>query len=447
MKEPFNLINRITVNKDKGIIIWLCNIGAEKYWNKLSMGISDRNEDVIVNHVEEMNLLLCREQDVIILREKPDPKYLDMLKKLGFGIPRVLTPVNPDPLTPISELVLKDEYLLQELKSISENNSEVYFIPYAVTKIEEQIAEICDLKLTVSSSTINAKINDKIFNREIAEKLKLPVCEGKICYSFDEIRSEYNRLINSEYKFEKVIIKEPFGASGKGLYIIDSSSKLETTLRIIARFSSRDQDAKWLVEGWYDKKADINYQIYISPTGDVSMFSIKQQLLNDTIYIGSKIPADLSEQEFEKYNGYAELIGKQLYKLGYMGVAGIDSIITRDGTIIPIIEINGRFTLSTYISFINSICNDRKVFTQYFRVVTKSPTGFEQLNEILEKNQICFNLNKKEGVIVYTSATLPTRLNKEGTGYLGRIFTLIVAEDENRIEFFRDKLQSLVEAL
>ena len=66
MDKEFNLIQYLTTQRSKGIIIWLCNIGAEKYWSNMNTGIVDRNEDIIVNRIEEMNLLICREQDVII---------------------------------------------------------------------------------------------------------------------------------------------------------------------------------------------------------------------------------------------------------------------------------------------------------------------------------------------------------------------------------------------
>ncbi|MDP4094931.1 MAG: ATP-grasp domain-containing protein [Bacillota bacterium] len=446
MTETFDLIDLLNVNRDKGRIIWLCNIGAEKYWNKVNAGISDSSEDIIVNHIEEMNLLLCRRQDIMLLREPPAPEYLEMLELLGFSIPEILTPENPDPSVPISELVLKDDVLISKLREISGSDSQVFFVPYAVTTVEEQIAEKARLKLTGSSSAVNAKINDKIFNRQISETLGLPVCEGKVCLSIEEIRDEYRRL-SEDCGFKRVIIKEPYGASGKGLYIVDSQTKLEPVLRIISRFSRNDPNAKWLVEGWYEKKADINYQIYVSPSGKVTVFSIKQQLLNDTVYIGSKLPPDLSEDEITQYQNYGRIIGEYLYSIGYSGVAGIDSIITKDSTIIPIIEINGRFTLSTYISFLKQVIGDKTVLTRYFRLASRLRIGFDEFYSILEDNDLDFKPDKKEGVIVYTSATLPVHANREGTSFLGRIFTLVVAEGMSGIEYYNNRLEKLIEAI
>lgn len=47
-----------------------------------------------------------------------------------------------------------------------------------------------------------------------------------------------------------------------------------------------------------------------------------------------------------------EIIGARLFELGYRGGVGIDAMILENNELIPIIEINGRFTLSTYVSFV-----------------------------------------------------------------------------------------------
>lgn len=447
MSCEFNLIKHLTENRSSETVVWLCNIGAEKYWSKLSAGVVDRNEDIAVNRIEELNLLICKEQDVLILRKQPDGKYLQTLQALGFSVPIILCPKEPDPLTPISELVLKDEELLNELSAIASEKEDVFFFPYAVTCLEEEIAHKTGLRLMGSPAEINAKVNDKIFNREIAEALDFEVCNGRVCSSIDEVREEYNKLTEQAPYFNKVIIKEPRGASGKGLYIIESKEKLEASLRVIARFSKGKPECKWLVEGWYDKKADVNYQIYISPMGEVEVFSIKQQLLKETIYIGSKMPADLDDGVLNSFKVYGEKIGKYLFDIGYVGVAGVDSIITTQNVIIPIIEINGRCTLSTYISFVNRILGDKKMLTRYFRLMPSEPINYTDLCERLDLNNILIKPDKKEGVFVYTAGSLPEFV-LEGVGTcFGRVFSLIIADDWVKVEYYNNLLESVMDQL
>ncbi len=448
MNNDFNLIHYLTTKREKGIIIWLCNIGAEKYWHNVSGGITNQAEDAVVNRVEEINLLVCRPQDILILREPPDPYYLEFLSKLGFSIPNILVPTNRDLFTPISELVLSDERLLQELKHTASKNNEVYFLPYAVTFLEEKIAAKCNLTIAGPTSSVAAQINDKIFNRQIAEKLGLPVCQGRVCSTVEEIRNEFYHLRIKPPFYEKVIIKEPFGASGKGLYIIDNEDSLESRLRLFSRLIKSNPDRKWLVEGWYEKKADLNYQLYIAPSGSISVFSIKQQLLKDSVYIGSIAPPKLSEDVIKSYQRFGERIGQVLFEIGYTGIAGVDSIIATDDTIIPIIEINGRFTLSTYISFINyTLGENLKILSRYFRIMTSLPLSYVDLCRLLQKEQLLYDPERKGGIIVYSAGTLPLRFFEDSKIYPGRVFTLVIANNWDEIENYNNQLERTVQAL
>jgi predicted ATP-grasp superfamily ATP-dependent carboligase len=445
--QTMNWIEYLTHQRDRGIFIWLCNIGAEKYWNKAGSGVTDRIEETLVNRVEEMNLLICREQDIMILRQLPDQDYLEALMALGFSIPRIVTPASVDPLTPISELLLKDENLMAELAEIGRNHPDVYFVPYAVTYLEEQIAANCGLKMIGAPAHINAAINDKIGNREISERLGLPCCKGRVCHTMDEIRQEYSRLTNTEPFFEKVIIKEPFGASGKGLYIIESPDRLEITLTRLARFSRNKPESMWLVEGWYRKIADVNYQIYVSPAGAVNTFSIKQQVLRDTVYIGSRVPPELPREVLDAYLGYGEQIGRYLFQMGYSGVAGIDSIITAADEVIPIIEINGRFTLSTYISFIANVLGEVRFLTRYYGLNSRAPIGYQELTGMLESRGLLYRKGQAAGVMIYTAGTLPSLQTMENNSYRGRIFALIIGADWETINEYSGRMDGLIREL
>jgi predicted ATP-grasp superfamily ATP-dependent carboligase len=446
MSTPFNLIRRLTTERGKGVIVWLLNIGAEKYWHGAAAGVIDRSEDRIVNRTEEMNLLLCRKQDILLLRETPNPSYLARLEEWGFEIPRIWVPELSDPWTPIAELVLRDEALLGRLADEARMQEDIRFVPYAVTRLEEQISERCGLPLAAASSGIHASLNDKIYNREIAEKLGFEVCRGRVCSTIEEIRETYREL--APHFGGRMILKEPFGASGKGLYLIDSEEKLSPILARLARSAKQRPGTRWLAEGWYEKQADVNCQIYISPSGEVHVFSIKRQILRDTVYIGSQIPAGLDEETTARLQSCGEEIGRFLYETGYYGVAGVDSIISSDGTLFPIIEINGRFTLSTYISFLGRVIGEQTaVFSRYFKHQSEAPLDHEQLISALAGKGLLYRPDTGEGVLVYTSGTLPVVKEEGADTYNGRIFTLIAAREWSAVEAWSLQLEALLAEL
>ena len=443
----FNFTTYLTSRRDSGVIVWLCNLGAEKYWHAQGAGVIDKYEEGVVNRIEEMNLLLCRSQDIMILHRAPAQEYLDYLKGIGFSIPRILTPSDGAPLIPISEKVLGDERLQQQLRQLVQEHGNVYFIPYAVTGLEEEIALRCGLNLVGAPSHISALVNDKIFSRKISEQLGLAVCAGRVCNTVEEVRATYCQLTQASPSFKRVVIKEPYGASGKGLHLVEDDSRLQALLARLSRLSKSKPDAAWLVEGWYDKARDINYQIFITEKGQVEVFSIKQQILKGTVYLGSKIPAPIEESVRKAYQQFGMMVGHSLYDLGYRGLASIDSIVTQDGTIIPVIEINGRFTLSTYVSFLNQLPRDCCVQTKYFRLTTRRPVAYGDLLSALENKEILYGPGSRRGVIIYTAGTLPERPIENDTLHLGRLFALVVAEDWQEAEGIQGKLEEVVVAL
>ena len=53
----------------------------------------------------------------------------------------------------------------------------------------------------------------------------------------------------------------------------------------------------------------------------------------------------------------------------------------------------------------------------------------------------------KEGVLVYTAGTLPYKLHEGSDYFVGRVFTLIVSEDWNKVEEYNLKLENVITTL
>ena len=322
------------------VYCWLFNIGIE--WSGDRFRMKNPEEDIVVQHMEEILLLLAHSEDILLLRNIPEEKFLRRLKEMGFQIPQMICPQKEDLSLSITELVLEDSVIIKKLQEYTKQK-QVYLLPYGVTEKEEQLSRVCGMQIKGSSADVTQKMNSKLYGRELIRRLHLQQPVGKICYSLEGIQSSWEKLSN---EFQRVVIKRPYGASGQGIYLVDSSEKLRRVLHLLKRLQGREE--KWIVEGWYEKKIDINAQLYIHDNGDIEIFSVKEQLLDDTVYYGSVFPVSLSEKIMDRYQKELNVIGKHLYDDGARGVVGIDSIITEQ-EIFPVIEINVRFTLSTYL--------------------------------------------------------------------------------------------------
>lgn len=436
MRE-FNLLNHIRKESDENIVIWLFNIGVEKYWNKYTNAVKDPNEDIVVNHVEDINLLVTKKQDYMIMRKKPSESFLAELEAKGYEVPNIICPGVLDEMKSISELVLMDNELLEVLTCLGQK-ANTYFVPYGVSELEERIADICGLHLVGGTNDKSRIINNKIFSKKVARDLGLPAADEIICKTTDEIRNAYGMF---REKYSRIIVKMPCNSSGQGMWIIDNEKKLDTVCAVINRISRTQEIEEWLVEGWIDKKLDLNLQVYVSEAGYVETFSVKEQIVEETLYIGSVISARIDEQQYKRCIEYGNKIGEYLYSLGYNGVFGIDALISMDGTVVPIIEINGRFTLSTYISFANMKYPDKYLYAFYKRLQTKGKKlDYESLIENLKENDLW--LEESSGIFIYNASGIDSKL---AAGRV-RIFCMVVGENQESVELFVDRFSAICDA-
>lgn len=416
------------------VYCWLFNIGIEDEWSGDRFRMKNPEEDIVVQHMEEILLLLAHSEDILLLRNIPEEKFLRRLKEMGFQIPQMICPQKEDLSLSITELVLEDSVIIKKLQEYTKQK-QVYLLPYGVTEKEEQLSRVCGMQIKGSSADVTQKMNSKLYGRELIRRLHLQQPVGKICYSLEGIQSSWEKLSN---EFQRVVIKRPYGASGQGIYLVDSSEKLRRVLHLLKRLQGREE--KWIVEGWYEKKIDINAQLYIHDNGDIEIFSVKEQLLDDTVYYGSVFPVSLSEKIMDRYQKELNVIGKHLYDDGARGVVGIDSIITEQ-EIFPVIEINVRFTLSTYLSKLPLLFFNRYFQSIYYRVPVLGQEVYEKLENQLEHFGIAFSREKSEGIFFYNYSCM----NREVVGECGRLFTIIVAKDKDRLHQLQTQIEKLLE--
>ncbi len=428
-------------NSENTCFIWWLNIGVDSMWNleydNLLPRLKNEANAQTVNRTEQLSLLLADENDIVIMREEISDIVRKNLILMGISLPQIWVPKrwNGDEQYPISELIIRDNELLNKIKKfrVENEHKDILLVPYAVTYLEEQIALKTGCKLLGASSEMSSWVNSKVNARLLAEELKLPVTKGYICNSIKEVENAIKELKTNDDA--KIAVKEAYGASGKGFYVIDSRSSLNFLLTILTRKKNSNKKINVIVEQWYDTLFDINYQIFIKEDGKIQLFPLKKQIMKREIYIGSDFPINhfLSKSQNEFYTQEALKIGQSLWQKGYRGLASIDSIIASGGTIFPVIEINGRFTLSTYISFIpDLIGRDKKYRTRYYNVNERN------INELVytKLEEWRYSSKREEGVFVYSVA-------RGSVNNKGRLFLLLVAKDIEKLNYIEEEINKL----
>ena len=133
-------------------------------------------------------------------------------------------------------------------------------------------------------------------------------------------------------------------------------------------------------------------------------------------------------------------VGQELIREGVRGIVGIDSILTGN-EFFPVIDINVRFTLSTYLSVLPYLLTDRYFLAVYYRVLLTEKTGYDALQQRAVRDGIAFDPDKKEGVFFYNRACM----EKGVAGEIGRLFVVMVAKSRSTLAKLQLQMDKLLE--
>ncbi|QUI23837.1 ATP-grasp domain-containing protein [Vallitalea pronyensis] len=428
-------------NKENNIYIWWLNIGIESLWNDKKSSILPQLQNKgnlrTVNRTEQLCFLLAGPNDILIQREKPNRIIIENLKNIGISMPEIWIPKNKgkNDQRPISELILRDEELLKKISELDSINGEVILVPYAITNYEKEISKKTGCRLFGSTSSITAWINSKVNSRLITKELGLPVTEGYICDNIDDLNNYIHKLWKNNGEC-KIAVKEAYGASGKGIFIIDNRKSAHFLLNILKRKSINIFE-DIIVEKWYDTVLDLNYQVLIDEDGNIDYIPPKKQIAQNGLYVGSEFPLKdcLTKEQKLFYEHSAMKIGNRLWQQGYSGFASIDSIITKDNVIFPVIEINGRFSLSTYISFLPHMLGEDKIYiSKYYNL--KPGVTLIEIWEQVKKYQ--YTQRTGEGIVIYSFVD---SINDNSNG---RLFALFISLHRQKISMYDELMISVI---
>jgi len=414
--------------------VWLNNFEAERFWaprNAIQLPKFSQPADMaIVNRLEEMGLFLAQYPDVLILREPSDKAFLAYLSDLGFDLPIMLTVDQADKVTPISEAILADEAVMGMLSELAMEEGACYLLPFAKTKMEEKISDQTGLKSLGPSAAICERVNSKIYSRKISNELGLRTIPGAECESIASLEGCFERFAAHLSERRSVVLKEAMGVSGKGLYVADTNAKLRQIIGLIKRKAKPEDEVAFVMEVWVDKLKDINYQIFISPSGETRLLALKEIVTRDGVHLGHRFPADLTAAQMACYEEAAQAVGARLFEDGFKGLAGIDSIIDREGAVYPVLEINARLNMSSYQLGLEWLIDPRScVLAKHYPLLLKRPLSFSDLKSSLGPDLFIPPRNNA-GALIQNFAAVNVNFNPgDAAPFKGRLYSLIVGRN------------------
>ncbi|OKP97033.1 hypothetical protein [Paenibacillus sp. P46E] len=416
------------------------SLESERYWREEDLAalpsVPDAKALAIVQAMDEMLFVFCRSGDILLTRQGMDKAQYDYLQSLDYSFR-----TNRNPLTlgveesGTAQNALNVFELLGRLDPGQELGSlipEGWFLePFAVLPGTHEAVRRYKLLPVIPDEQIVRKVNTKTYSAAMRDRLLLPNI-ALVVHSTEELLQSGQALLEKG----AFLIKDEYGVSGKGNQLVDS----ERVLRRIAGYleSSRNQDKriKFVLEPLLDRETDFSCQFHIDPEGRISILSV-QQLVNHGFAFGeshSPEPSLLDRLDREGYWETMHSIGRELYADGYFGDVCVDSMLLRDGSLAPLVEINARKSMSLIKHNVDRHLKQEGMHTCLIQVplATLGEVHYEELLGRLAQEDVLFSLEEGEGVIPLTSGTLQPPASSRSTGSAkGKLYAALAYRNED----------------
>lgn len=423
--------------------VFLGNFEVEDVWGENEPGLprmAFSSGSAVVNRMDEFAMLLAGEGDRVLLKAAPDPDYLAFLAGLGVALPEIHTVAAQNPQHTVSQDVLADPALLRRIAEWGEQGA--YLSVHGVSVLEEEIARRTGIRIAGSPAPACKAVNSKVYSRRVADELSLRQPAGRGCTTLAEWSEAVSWAREVLASGRRVVIKDAYGVSGKGIVVVEQSRRLDQ----IDRMVSRGTRVGLVVEEFVAKRADLNYQMTVGRDGDVRFDFVKEAITESGVHKGHRIPARLSAAQEAEIREAARLLGERLHADGYAGVAGVDAMVGDDERLFPVTEINARNNMSTYQLPLQErfVPAGWVALARQYPLRLAEPVPFKRLDRVL--GDLLLERPGAEGVLVNNFATVNAAAGA-GAGFDGRLYALVIAPTEQRVRELDENVAHRIERI
>ncbi len=429
-------------------LVLLGNFEVEEEWARDEPGlprVAFTAGSAVVHRMDAFTLLLAGKNDHVVLKAAPDPDHLGHLEELGLDLPRVHTVSGGDPGQTVTRDALTDPALQEALRALG---PDARIVPHGTSVREEELSGLTGLPLGTPPAALCKAVNSKVYSRAVAEATGLRQATGWSCGNLTELDAAFEEARFLLRVGRRVVVKDAFGVSGKGISVLDDERRLDTLRRMIDRRAARSGDDRvvLVVEEWVDKTADLNYQFTLGRDGSVHFDFVKEAITEDGVHKGHRFPARLTTLQLDAVRHAVEVLGRRLAADGYFGVVGVDAMTDPQGGLYPVVEINARHNMSTYQTRLQErfLGPGSHALARHYPVRLRTPLAFGRLRSLL--GELLFT-GSGSGLLVGNFATVNAAATENGTPYEGRLHGLLIGDSPRSLERTDEAITARLAAL
>jgi len=378
----------------------------------------------------DRTLAAASSNDLVVLRGKLDSDYHEWLRSFGLGSDFIVEyGADTDKMT-LSELIINNPEPIKEV--IRKTGRRPVYVPWFSSQKESEAADVLGADFFGSPESETFRYNDKAGFKIICQQLDIPVIEGVSFKMKPQEIDNYTMMksIVDGYlkKYKNVIIRGTFGESGISLYKTNGSDVAEIYKEI-----SDCNEKVVLIEPFLSVSSSPNDQWIIGRNGEISHLGMRAQICKEGMrHMGTISELHISDSESSQIKESSLKIVKKMRDTGYIGVAGIDYIVSDEG-VFPV-ENNARFNGSSYSVMI--VERIEKLFYKIpvwkFIKVKTTPCSFIELKKRLKSS--IFDGVKKQSIFPYNCDLLQKT---------GSFSVLLLADNMSQISELEQEVKTM----
>ncbi|MBW5449235.1 hypothetical protein GE107_24730 [Cohnella sp. CFH 77786] len=418
---------------------------SESYWrdekcSKLP-AIPDKERSRIVMAMDELMAPLCSRNDTLLTRFPMEEAHKNYLASIGFPFAHICSGTSgehPNLFRVLGEGKDTDD----RLKKFGRMS------PYSVVPYVHEVMTKYGYANKLPSLESVKRVNSKMYSARLSERL-LGTSYSKPVYSAQQLQESAHSLFELH---GSVLVKDPFGVSGKGNILLQTGGSLERFVSYIRKQEAEGANTSLLVEPFFAVERDFSCQFEIAVDGAYRLVGLQQMLNKQFAYAGSETMegADIQALESAGYFAVMEQVASSLYLDGYFGHVCVDSMVLWGGTLVPIVEINARKSMGLINHKLDQTlaCDGKKGFFTFRSVGCRHRFDYGMWLQELKHRGILYPNHQGEGILLLSSATLfagfdEARIPEAANGkpVKGRLYMSVVAGDSTGRKRLLDRLQ------
>lgn len=401
---------------------------AEKYWEdrraaslpSIKSGYYDR----VVEAMDELLIAYIRAKDDYLITKNPlNSDYQESMERFGIRC---------------------RNFTYEQLECLFQASEETILDTYAVTDRYIHFSRQYGLQYPHPTVSIIKRVNSKFYSVELSRHLGLNDY-SELISSWEELQKQLAELLKI---YGRLMVKAEYGVSGKGNMVIDQDSQ-ERFLSLTRRQIEKGKYIRYVIEPLFCIEKDFSSQWYISETGEVHFESVQEILNKGSSYGGSIDVEECMSKLLQKEDYFIKMeqVCQELYRDGYYGDVCVDSMLLKDGRIIPVVEINARKSMSLTKARFDQLFDlngyRNKVSCMMSKdIAYRSNMSFSELDRALSECGIGYDRTQNRGVIPLTCNTLFANRDLSKKQSRGRLYCYATAENRFQLETLFERLNN-----